>query len=81
MKIEWLVADVRAVGSPDRAEYAVLGVILAGRFFGQFRGGVNRKINYSYVGGGVTGRQLCFHARGTPAILFPHEVNAGYRTT
>ena len=26
MKIEWLVADVTAVGSPDRAERAILGV-------------------------------------------------------
>ena len=33
MKIEWLVIDVTAVGSPDRAERAILGVILAGRFF------------------------------------------------
>ena len=37
MKIEWLVADVTAVGSPDRAERAILGVILAGRVFGQSR--------------------------------------------
>ena len=29
MKIEWLVADVTAVGFPDRAERAILGVILA----------------------------------------------------
>ena len=29
MKIEWLVNDVTAVGSPDRAEHAILGVILA----------------------------------------------------
>ena len=28
MKIEWLVADVIAVRSPDRAEGAILGVIL-----------------------------------------------------
>ena len=28
MKIEWLVADVIAVGSLDRAERAILGVIL-----------------------------------------------------
>ena len=33
MKTEWLVTDVTAVGSPDRAERAILGVILAGRFF------------------------------------------------
>ena len=33
MKIEWLVADVIAVGSPDRAERAILGVILAECFF------------------------------------------------
>ena len=32
MKTEWLVADVTAVRSPDRAERAILGVILAGRF-------------------------------------------------
>ena len=32
MKIEWLVTDVTAVGSPDRAERASLGVILAGCF-------------------------------------------------
>ena len=36
MKINWLVADVTAVGSPDRAEHAILVVILAVRFFGQF---------------------------------------------
>ena len=29
MKIEWLVAGVTAVGSPDRAECAILGVMLA----------------------------------------------------
>ena len=32
MKIKWFVADVTAVGSPDRKEFAMLGVILAGRF-------------------------------------------------
>ena len=37
MKIEWLVANVAAVGSPDRVERSILGVILAGRFFDQFR--------------------------------------------
>ena len=37
MKIESLVTDVTAVGSPDRAKRAILGVILARRFFGQFR--------------------------------------------
>ena len=37
MKIEWLVANVTAVGSLDRAEHAVLGVIVAGGVFGQFR--------------------------------------------
>ena len=29
MKVEWLVAYVVAVGSPDRTERAILGVILA----------------------------------------------------
>ena len=29
MKIEWLVTDLTAVGSPDRAERAILGMILA----------------------------------------------------
>ena len=41
IKIEWLVPNVTAVGSPDRAERAILGVILAGRFLansGQFGG-------------------------------------------
>ena len=33
MKIECLVTDVIPTRSPDRAERAVLGVILAGRFF------------------------------------------------
>ena len=33
LKIEWLVADVRAVGFPDRAERAIWGVILAGYCF------------------------------------------------
>ena len=37
LKIEWLVTDVTAVGSPDRAERSILGMILAGRCFGQFR--------------------------------------------
>ena len=37
MKIEWLVTDAPAIGSPGRAECAILGVILAGHFFGQFR--------------------------------------------
>ena len=32
MKIEWVVAHVTAVGSPDRAKRAILGVILAGHF-------------------------------------------------
>ena len=30
MKIEWLVADVTTVGSPDRAERAILEMMLAG---------------------------------------------------
>ena len=37
MTIKWLVADVIAVGSPDRAEHAILGVVLVRRVFGQFR--------------------------------------------
>ena len=43
MKIEWLLADVKAVGLPDRAERDILGVILdvfwsiQGIFSGQFR--------------------------------------------
>ena len=37
MKIEWLVTNVTAIRSPGRAERAVLGVILAGRVFGQVR--------------------------------------------
>ena len=37
MQIECLVANVKAVGSPDRAERAIFGVFLAGRCFGQFR--------------------------------------------
>ena len=32
MKIEWLVPDVTALGSPERTEGAILGVILARRF-------------------------------------------------
>ena len=32
MKAERLVTDITAVGSPDRAERAILGVILAGHF-------------------------------------------------
>ena len=35
--MEWLVANVTAVGSPGREERAILGVILAGRCFGKFR--------------------------------------------
>ena len=37
VKIEWLVADVTAVGSLDRAERAILGAIVAERVFGQSR--------------------------------------------
>ena len=37
VKIEWLVADVTAVGSLDRAECAILGMIMARRVFGQSR--------------------------------------------
>ena len=33
MKIEWLVTDVTAVRSPDIAERAILGAILAGALF------------------------------------------------
>ena len=33
MKVEGLVTDVTAVRTPDRAECAILGVILALRFF------------------------------------------------
>ena len=33
MKIEWLVTNVTAVRTPDRAERAILGVILAGLCF------------------------------------------------
>ena len=32
MKKEWLVANVTAVRSPDRAEHAILELILAGQF-------------------------------------------------
>ena len=32
MKIYWLVTNVTAVESSDRAEHAILGMILAGRF-------------------------------------------------
>ena len=32
MKTDWLVTDVTTVGSPDRAEHATAGVILAGPF-------------------------------------------------
>ena len=37
MKIEWVVTDVTVVGSSDRAECAILEVILAWRSFDQFR--------------------------------------------
>ena len=37
MKIELLDTDVTDVGSPDRAELAILGVILARRFFLQIQ--------------------------------------------
>ena len=36
VNIEWLVADVTAVGSLDRAQRAVWEVILAKRVFGQW---------------------------------------------
>ena len=36
MKTKLLVTDVTAIGPPGRAERTVLGVILAGRVFGQF---------------------------------------------
>ena len=37
MKMKWLVADVTTVGPPDRAERAILGVILAEQFFSPIR--------------------------------------------
>ena len=37
MKIEWLVADLTAIRTPDKAEYTILVVILAGRVFCQSR--------------------------------------------
>ena len=37
MKIKWLVTDALAIGSLDRAERAIVGVIVAERVFGQFR--------------------------------------------
>ena len=37
MNIEWLVANVTAVGSLDGAERAILGLMEAGRVFGQSR--------------------------------------------
>ena len=37
VKIQWLVTDVTAVRSLDRAECAILGVVLAGCVFGPFR--------------------------------------------
>ena len=37
MKLEWLVTDVTAGGSSDRGGRAILGGVLAGRVFGQFR--------------------------------------------
>ena len=35
--IDWLVTDVTAIRSSGRAEHAILGVILAGCVFSQFR--------------------------------------------
>ena len=32
MEIEWLVIDVTAIGSPDKAECTILGMILAWPF-------------------------------------------------
>ena len=32
VKIEWLVNDLTAVGSPGRTEHAILGMILAKRY-------------------------------------------------
>ena len=37
MKLEWLVTNVTAGGSPEIVKRAILGVILAGRCFGLFR--------------------------------------------
>ena len=42
MKMEWLIADVMAAGSPDTAEHVILEVIVAGLFLvnpGGFCGG------------------------------------------
>ena len=33
VKIKWLVTNVTAVGSPDSAERAILGVVLAASFW------------------------------------------------
>ena len=37
MKIQWLVTNVTAIGSPDRTERAIFRVILAECFFSQLR--------------------------------------------
>ena len=37
MKIEWLVTDVTPVEFPDRAERAIMGLILAKLGFGQIQ--------------------------------------------
>ena len=37
MKIEWLIFNVIAVGSPGGAERAILGLVLAECVFGQSR--------------------------------------------
>ena len=42
MKIEWLVANMTAVGSLDRAERTIFGLIVAGRVFCQSR-------SFSYI--------------------------------
>ena len=48
MKMKLLVNDVPAIGTPDRAQYAVLWVVLAGRVFGQFRSFVWSGSHFAY---------------------------------
>ena len=40
MKIKWLVTDVTAVGSPDIAKGAILGMLLGGDVFLVNSGGI-----------------------------------------
>ena len=67
MKIEWLVTNLIAVGSPARTECAILSVSLAGRVFGQLR---TYLLSLSYFGV-ILAEAICWPIQDTFVVAEP----------